>query len=141
MKNLFAKLGITNKAEFAAFVIQFIKFGIVGVSNTAVFLGIYYTLLLLGIHYLLANVAAFIISVLNAFFWSRKFVFKKSQKSPMSKQLAKVYATYGFTFALSTTTLFIMVEILNLSAFIAPLINLFITVPINFLVNKFWAFR
>jgi len=140
MKKLFELLGIKDKASFWAFVKQFIKFGIVGVSNTLLFLAIYYVLVLLDVHYLIANIAAFVLSVLNAFFWNSKFVFNESRKSiPM--QLAKAYVAYGFTFLLSTGTLFLMVDILGISEFIAPLLNLCITVPINFLVNKFWAFK
>jgi putative flippase GtrA len=34
-----------------------------------------------------------------------------------------------------------MVNYLNISEFIAPILNLIITIPLNFLLNKFWAFR
>jgi putative flippase GtrA len=117
------------------------KFVVVGVSNTAVFLGIYYTLLAFGVFYLIANVFAFIFSVLNSFFWSRNFVFGKKSSVPAKIQLAKAYAAYGFTAIISTITLFIMVELIGISEFIAPLLNLLITVPINFLVNKFWTYK
>ncbi|MCL1877506.1 MAG: GtrA family protein [Defluviitaleaceae bacterium] len=120
--------------------VQFIKFGVVGVTNTIVFLTIYYVLLHFNVHYLAANLAAFALSVINAFFLSSKFVFKDSE-TPAPLRLAKVYAAYGFTFLLSTGTLFIMVDLLGISQFIAPLLNMFITVPTNFLVNKLWAFR
>ncbi|MCL2355539.1 MAG: GtrA family protein [Defluviitaleaceae bacterium] len=120
--------------------LQFIKFGIVGVINTIVFLSVYYVLLWLCVHYLAANLVAFVISVLNAFFLSGKFVFKDS-KTSAALRLAKVYAAYGFTFLLGTASLFVMVEIFGISQFIAPLLNMLVTVPTNFLVNKFWAFR
>jgi putative flippase GtrA len=141
MKKIFALMGVTDKASFFALVAQFIRFGIVGVSNTLVHLGIFYVCMhFLGVHYLVSNVAAFIVSVLNAFFLSRRFVFGKSEKS-IAVQLVKIYAAYGFSFVLSMFTLFLMVDVLGISAYIAPLINICITVPINFLVNKFWAFK
>jgi len=140
MKKLFAELNIKNKSDFYAFVKQFMKFGVVGITNNVVFFAVYYTIVLTGVHYLIANIGAFIISVLNAFFWSRKFVFKGSS-TPALLQLAKSYAAYGFTTVISTGTLFLMVDIWGISQFIAPLLNLCITVPINFLVNKFWTFR
>ena len=122
------------------FIWQFIKFCIVGLSNTAVNFAVYYTIIFFGVNYLFANALAFIVSVINAFFWSKKFVFKESGKS-VAKQLAKVYASYGITFLLSMGTLFLMVDILGISEYIAPLINLCITVPLNFLLNKYWAFK
>jgi putative flippase GtrA len=140
MIKFFERFGIKNKADFFAFTRQFIKFGIVGVSNTLVNLAVYYLLIYLGVHYAAASFAAFVISVINAFFWSRKFVFAESKTSALM-QLARSYAAYGFTFLLSLGTLILMVEILGISEFIAPLINLCITVPINFLVNKFWTFK
>lgn len=140
MKKIFALLGIENKADFWAFVRQVFKFGLVGFSNTAVAFAVYYTLVFLGVHYIAANILGYIISVLNAFFWNRRFVFKK-REGGVAKQLVKVYAAYGFTLVLSTGTLFLMVDILGISELIAPILNIFVTFPTNFLVNKFWAFR
>ena len=57
------------------------------------------------------------------------------------KKLAKTYLCYGATFLLSTGLLFLEVEILHWSAVISPVLNLLITIPLNFLLNKFWAFQ
>ena len=119
---------------------QFIKFGIVGVSNTAISLGIYYFLVYLGINYIIANTIGFIVSVLNAYYWNNRVVFKKGKLRDI-KSLAKTFTSYGFTFVLSTFLLFVMVNYLHVSQLIAPITNLIITIPLNFLLNKFWAFR
>lgn len=118
---------------------QFIKFGIVGISNTFISLLIFYLLVFLHFHYILANTLAFIISVLNSYYWNRKYVFNKTDKRIQT--LTKTFISYGTTFVLGTFLLFVMVEKLNVSQLIAPLVNLLITVPINFLFNKFWAFK
>ena len=141
MKRLLAKLGIHDMPSLLTFIKQFIKFGIVGVSNTLLSLVIYYVLVLfVGVHYILANTVAFVISVLNAYYWNSKYVFKRSAGS-RPKQLAKVYASYGTTFLVSTGLLFLMVDIIGMSEVVAPIINLGVTVPLNFLLNKYWAFR
>lgn len=119
---------------------QFIKFGLVGLSNTGLSLAIYYTLISLNVNYIIANVIAFLLSVLNAYYWNNRFVFSKKAKGHL-KPLIRVYLSYGFTFLLGTVLLFIMVRYMDISKYIAPLINLVITVPINFLVNKLWAFK
>lgn len=121
-------------------VIQFIKFGIVGLSNTFISLSIYYILIYFETNYLVANTVAFVISVLNAYYWNNKFVFEKGDKGNI-KPLIKTFMAYGITFILSTILLFIIVNRLNVSQIIAPLINLIITIPLNFLLNKFWAFK
>ncbi|MCL2456878.1 MAG: GtrA family protein [Defluviitaleaceae bacterium] len=128
MKKFFAKKN---------FVAQFLKFAAVGVSNTAVYLLIYNAFLFFGAHYLIASAVAFIFSVLNAYFWSAKFVFNAKKEK---KQIIKIYLSYGFTFLLSLIAMFVMVDVLGISQYAAPFFNLFLTVPLNFLLNKFWVF-
>ena len=126
--------------SFKAFVSQFIKFGIVGVSNTVVHLGVYYALLFIGVHYILCNAIAFCIAVLNSFFWNRNFVFKKKTGSKRA-QLIKVAIVNGLVVGFTTFTLFVMVDIIGISEMVAPLINMCFSVPVSFLLNKFWAYR
>jgi putative flippase GtrA len=131
-----SKLLIENKSIIK----QFFKFGIVGLSNTLLSLAIYYLLVGLGVHYIWANVIAFFISVLNAYYWNNRFVFRKSSEGHL-KPLLKTYMTYGLTFLVSTGLLYLMVDQIGISKLIAPLINLIITIPFNFVANKFWAFK
>lgn len=119
---------------------QFVKFGLVGVTNTAISMGIYYLLVFLGVHYLLANLTGFVISVLNSYYWNNKFVFNKTSEGHL-KPLIKTYLAYSVTLGLSTLLLWVMVQQLGISQYIAPVINLFITVPINFVMNKLWAYK
>jgi len=143
MKNILKKFGINNKEDLKKLIVQFIKFGIVGVSNTLISLAIYYVLIFFKCNYIVANTIGFIISVLNAYYWNNKYVFKAKNdtKKDTIKQLIKVYMSYGVTFLLSTVLLYIMVDCLDISEYIAPIINLCITVPINFVMNKLWAFK
>lgn len=124
-------------------ILQFIKFGIVGVSNTLVSLIIYYIFIFLGAHYIIANTAGFILGTLNAYFWNNKFVFKKQQteKRSHTKTGIKVFAAYGITYLLSTVLLILWVDILGISQAIAPIINVCVTTPLNFVMNKLWAFN
>lgn len=119
---------------------QFIKFGLVGVSNTLISLGVYYLLYFLGAHYLIANTMGFVISVFNAYYWNNKYVFKKAQDGHL-KPFVKTFLAYSTTFLLSTGLLFVLVQCAGVSEIIAPIICLAVTTPINFFVNKFWAFK
>ncbi len=129
-----------NKKEFFDFCKQFIKFGLVGVSNTLISLVIYYILVYFNVNYIVANTIGFIVSVLNSYYWNNKYVFDKTERGTV-KPLIKVFMSYGSTFLLGTFLLFLMVQVIGISELIAPLINLVITIPINFLLNKFWAFK
>lgn len=121
---------------------QFIKFGLVGVSNTAISLGIYYIFIYFNKDlYLLGSIAGFFVSVLNSFYWNNKYVFETQGQGEWFKRLIKTYMSYGGTTILSTVLLYLEVDILHINEAIAPLINLVITVPLNYLVNKLWAFK
>lgn len=119
---------------------QFIKFGIIGVSNTCISLAIYYILVWFNCNYIIANIIGFLVSTLNAYYWNNKYVFKNTTKNKF-KVIIKVYISYGVTFIMSTCLLYVFVDVLKISKYIAPLINLCITVPLNFIVNKLWAFK
>ncbi|MBQ8842605.1 MAG: GtrA family protein [Ruminiclostridium sp.] len=157
-----------------ASIIQFIKFGLVGVSNTLVNYVVYLIFISLGFGIVVSNTFGFLISVLNAYFWGSRFVFKEDktkEKRVWWKVLLKTYASYALGFVLNTLLLILWVEIFNIgryfgfvgdiigwasgfitflpesltaeeiSEIIAPIINIFVTVPINFVINKFWAYR
>lgn len=119
---------------------QFIKFGLVGLFNTAISMSLYYALVYLGVNYLVANLIGFMISVLNSYYWNNRYVFNKTEEGHL-KPILKTYMAYGSTLLLSTFLLYLMVQQLGISHWIAPLLNLAITIPINFLINKLWAFR
>lgn len=88
----------------------------------------------------MGNTAGFVVSVLNAYFGNNKYFFEKTEKSHV-KPLLKTYASYGFIFLLATGLLFIMVECFEVSEKIAPLLIITIAIPVNFSLNKFWAFK
>lgn len=119
--------------------IQFFKFGLVGFSNTAVGFGIYYILFFCGVNYLLANVVSWLVSVFNAFYWNNKYVFQSG--SGWWRTLFRTYISYGASLLVSTLLMYALVECMQVSPVIAPVLCLLVTVPLNFLLNKFWAFR
>ena len=126
---------MTNKANF----IQFIKFGIVGLSNTFIGLGIYYLLLWIGANYLICNAVSWVISVFNAFYWNNKYVFKN--ENTWFNALIRTYISYGVSFLVSTVLLYVFVEWCGISKVLAPVVCLVVTIPLNFLLNKFWTFK
>ncbi|NLL91885.1 MAG: GtrA family protein [Ruminococcaceae bacterium] len=123
---------------------QFIKFGLVGVSNTLISYVTYAVLVYFGVQYVFANVIAFVISVLNSFYWNNKFVFKKEKDETRSvfRSLLKTFISYASTgLILANFLLLILVEKFKISKYLAPVFILVVTIPLNFLLNKFWAFK
>lgn len=121
--------------------IQFAKFIIIGFSNAFVNLVIYYGIIMVNENlYLVANTIGYFCGILNSFYWNNKFVFHNSSENKIHSFI-KTFMCYGITYLFQMILLFIMVDILSWSSFIAPLINIVITTPINFLLNKYWAFK
>lgn len=124
--------------------IQFIKFGIVGISNTLISYCTYAVLVWLGVNFLLSNLIGFVVSVLNSFYWNSRYVFdlNNADTKQKLKVLIKTFISYAGTgLVLSSAMLILWIDIVHLSKYIAPIINLIITVPVNFVVNKVWAFK
>ena len=128
--------------------LQFIKFCIVGISNTAVsYVVNLLTLKMLKPYafskdYMIANTIAFILSILWSFYWNNRFTFAtKPDKISILKMLLKAYIAYAFTGIIVNNILsYIWIDMLLIPKTIAPLINSIIGIPVNFLTNKFWVF-
>lgn len=143
-KRLLAKLGVTDRASFWTLFWQFFKFGLVGLSNTAVSMGIYYIFLWIDPElYMVGSVIGTILSIANAFIWNDLFVFTENSRDFKSvmKRLGKTYVSYGGTSILSNVLLWLEVTFLHVSKEIAPVVNLLITIPLNFVINKLWTFH
>jgi putative flippase GtrA len=98
----------------------------------------------LGLYYLFASIIAFAICILNSFFWNNRYVFKNdaNQKRSIASSLVKTYVSYAFTgLFLQNLLLALFIELLKFSKYIAPLFCLIITIPLNFILNKLWAFK
>lgn len=118
---------------------EFIKFVFVGVSNVIVSLIIYYICIYFGIYYQIANVIAFLLGTLNAYVLSKLWVFKVNNSE--KAQVFKFYFSYFCTWLVGAMLLFLWVEIMNIPESIAPIINIFITTPLNYISSKLWTFK
>lgn len=151
LKPLHKKLTKEQEESF----LQFCKFAIVGVSNTLVSMGINFCILFVSgklgwfggrktPRAILGNSVAFFLSVLWSFYWNSRYVFKEDDSAAKRvwwKTLLRTYAAYAFTgLGLSNLISWICIDKLGINEYIAVLINLVLAVPINFVLNKFWAY-
>lgn len=129
---------------------QFFRFCFIGLSNTLVNY-LLYVACLSGIRvfgrleydYIVASIVAFSLSVLWSFFWNSRYVFEEGQESrKWVIALVKMYLAYSVSGILvNNLLLYIAVSVLGISVYMAPILSLFICVPVNFVLNKYWAFK
>lgn len=149
--NLFEKVtGLSISQTKRQTLGQFVKFGIVGVSNTLLSFAIYFVawkaLNAMGLRgqarYLTAQVISFVIGVLWSFYWNNKMVFSSEKKGTIWPSLVKTFISYSFTgLFLNSILMILWVQVFGMSELLAPLLNLIISVPLNFILNKYWAFK
>lgn len=143
---------ITSKLIQSGFVRQFVKFGIIGLSNTALSYVLYLLFLNLFIKkeffpkydYLVSSIITFCICTTWSFYWNNRFTFKRQEGEQRS--LWKAFIRTGISYSLTglflhNMLLYVLVEWFAISKTIVPLLNLIVTVPLNFLLNKYWAFK
>lgn len=151
MKKLLAVLGVTEAGELRQLLWQFVKFGLVGVTNTAISYGVeqlcYYILfrdvtwpervLVFTVTFL-----GFAAGTVNSWIWNSRFVFKTgTDKRARRKSFLKMTLCYALTGLVLGPILKLWLTGLGLPYWLASLLVLVVTVPLNFLLNKLWAFR
>ena len=130
---------------------QFLKFGMIGISNSFVNFCVYNGCLLIlktvglsfQFDYLIAQWIGFFLSVLWSFVLNRKFVFNSEAERavPWQKALVRMYLSYGFTgLGLNSILSTIWIYVFGIPKELVSLINDIIAFPVNFLLNKFWSF-
>jgi putative flippase GtrA len=130
--------------------IQFIKFGIVGVSNTLLSLAVTYaTMAVFKFGFSIdttwslnvCTTLGYIAGVCNSYFWNKRYVFKNAKEQNGKKAFLKTFICYGATYLLSMVLMDVCVIYLSIPNWIAPIPRLIITIPLNFIANKLWAFK
>lgn len=147
---------------------QFLKFGLVGLSNTLISEIVYAVIVCLKGHYLLASTTGFVLSIFNAYYWNNRYVFKEDEsleKRVWWKVLIKTFIAYLWGFLANLILLALWIDGLHIASYMEPLVgllsqwgihfldaevlgnlfaegvNLILVLPVNYIINKLWAFR
>jgi dolichol-phosphate mannosyltransferase len=114
---------------------------VVGASGYAVNLGVFALCVhALGIDYRVAAVLAFVVSVMNNFWWNRHWTFGAKQDHPVG-QGARFFAVSLLAFGFSYLVLVGLVSGVGLSKVLAQAIAIAAATPLNFVGQKLWSFR
>ena len=121
--------------------IRFVKFSFVGIINTGVSLICYYGLIMLNVNVQVANFFAFIAGTGNGYLWNKFWVFKGKEARRQEFLVIKFFGVYMISWMISAIFLFVWIEKIGISKAVAPLINVLIMTPINYLLSKYLVFK
>jgi putative flippase GtrA len=121
-------------------IIQFVKFGIVGVSNTLLFLAIYTVLLkVFGVWYLAASGIGFTVGAVNGFLLNRRWTFQEHVGDALTP--VRWGVVQGGGLLLNLGLVYACVEDLGMDKLVGQAIAIVIVVVVTFVANRAWTFR
>ena len=119
--------------------LPFIKFCIIGVTNSIIYYVIYYYILfILDVNYLIACTVGYFFGILNGYIWSSKFVFKKNKSI---NNMMKFFIVYISALFINLGIMYICVDTYNMHKLVAPIFAIGIGTIYNFTLNKIWTFK
>ncbi len=119
--------------------VQLVKFFAVGGSGYAVNLVVFALAnKALGLHHLIAATLAFIVAVINNFWWNRHWTFA-ARGGHAGFQAARFFAVSVVAFLFAAGILQLLVSV-GVGALVAQAVSLVAATPLNFVGNKMWSF-
>lgn len=107
------------------------KFGLIGISITALNFVIYSYMIAHGYHYLLATSLGWVIGVSVSFIANKYYTFLNRSAVDL-QQIRRFLACYLGQLALGSTTIFLMIDVIRIDYTVAYFINVAITSCFSF---------
>jgi putative flippase GtrA len=121
--------------------VQLIKFCAVGGSGYVVNLCVFALCVeVIGIHHLVGATIAFVVAVMNNFWWNRHWTFKAGQ-GHAGFQAARFFTVSVAAFLFAASVLELLVSVVGLPELPSQAISIVAATPLNFIGNKMWSFR
>jgi putative flippase GtrA len=121
--------------------LQLVKFCTVGASGYVVNLCVFAAFVgLLDAHHLVAATAAFVVAVLNNFWWNRRWTFR-ARGGHAGFQAARFFTVSIVAFLFAAAVLELLVSVVGVAEVPAQAISIVVATPLNFIGNKMWSFR
>ena len=120
--------------------VQLFKFCAVGGSGYVVNLCVFaLCFAAFGLHHLAAATVAFVVAVLNNFWWNRHWTFR-ARSGHAGFQAARFFAVSVVAFLFAATILELLVSVAGMPELAAQAISVIAATPLNFIGNKMWSF-
>jgi len=122
------------------FIIQAIKFSLVGVVNTLLGLGTMFVLFnIFKLNYLSSNILGYCVGLINSYIWNKYFTFASKKSSII--EFSKFIIIFITSYLLNLIVVVFIVEVIKVNENISYIIGMIFYTIINFLGNKYITFR
>ena len=120
--------------------VQFVKFGIVGVSNTLLTFAVYTLLLkVFGVWYLAASAIGFMVGATNGFLLNRRWTFREHVGDSLTP--VRWAVVQGGGLAVNEALLYMFVHQGDVDKLLAQAMATVVVTVSTFFVNRAWTFR
>jgi putative flippase GtrA len=120
--------------------VQFLKFGIVGISNTLITFVIYTVLLkVFGVWYIAASAIGFIVGAINGFLLNRRWTFAGHVGDSYTPVRWGIVQSAGL--GVNLGLLYLLVHDAGVDELVAQALATIVVTVSTFLVNRAWTFR
>lgn len=134
----------TNNEDKLSRISELIRYGVVGSCTTIINIFVYkFFAHIVNIYYLYANIIAWCVAVLFAFFANKFIVFRNNNANLkiVKKEFILFVGSRGFTGILDTVFMYILVSILNFNDFVVKIVVNFFIIVLNYILGKFFVFK
>lgn len=119
---------------------QFIKYGLVGISNTLITLAVIFIFMkLLNVSYIISNAIGFLFGFINSFILNRIWTFKS--KKSIGRESLFYIMIFSISYILQLMLLVILKEKLQMEPEYAQIIAILFYSILNFSGNKYITFK
>lgn len=123
-------------------IIKFIKFAIVGAIGTFINLGVLFLFAdIFGVYYIISEVIAFYISVLNNYLLNKVWTFKEKIKERTLVKYIQYLIINILSLLINISVLYTLVEFFNVWYILAEFFAIICAFLVNFIGNVLWTFR
>ena len=131
-----------SKIFSKSFILQFIKFGVVGALGTIVNISILYFLTeFFNLYYIISEIFAFSASVLNNYILNKLWTFKENIKKEFAVKYIRYTIICLLALIINLSILIILVEFFSIWYIFAEILAIMGSFLINFIGNKLWTFN
>ncbi|MBP7151769.1 MAG: GtrA family protein [Paludibacteraceae bacterium] len=126
--------------NFSKTLVQFLKFGIVGISNTLLTAATIWLLLRVfhSSNYL-ANIVGYVVGLVNSFIWNRRWTFENHAQ--VGATIFKFIVTFAISYLLQLGFLSFLLHQTNIDDYVCQLLSIVVYTVVNFFMNKYYTFK